>query len=800
MSPVDDVRYAIRIAVRQRGRAVLAVAILALGIGAATAVFSVVDQTVLRRPPFTAGDRLVDVLNIRRGGGGGSGHSAEKVLAWRNQPSVFERLETLVPRTLDLSGGAEPERITTLAVSPGLFDMLGVQPVLGRPFVADDAAPGAESSIIVSRRLAERRLGGAQGALGRRLTAGHETFVVVGVMPDSFTLLGRDQAWLPMDPRQHLGRARAGDFFVLARLVEGLTVAEAQNRANRIADRLQAEMPTPRTWDIRIDEKRVAGTSPAIRSALLALLGGVCCLWLLACFSAMQVVLAIVTEQQHELEVRASLGATRALLVRQVLVHVGLLAAAGGALGALAAHWAVRLFAVSAPSFLTFWRTAPMAVDERVLTAAATASVAAAVVAGLVPALWLTRPGTVDARGATRSPRGADHLSSVVVATQVACAVVLAVGAGLMFRTITNVGRIPLGLDPDGVVLMSVNAPVGRYPTAATQFAFAARVLDRLRGAPGVASAAVAGGLTFSLFGGERLASAEVVGLPDDTLLAMNSVSDGYFETLRVPVRSGRTFTRADMGTNVVVLGHTLATRLWPRGNPVGATMKSLDDGRTWTVIGVVADLDDRISHDRPVHLQWYVPRSTAPAAVPSAQGTTAQKLIVRAASLELGLAAVKSAVWAEDPDQPIERVTPARDELREVFAAHVLVQRLAGGLSAIGLAVAGVGVFGVLAQMVAGRRREIGVRMALGATPARVARLVLVRAFATLAVGVVFGLAAAVALTRGLKSVLFGVSPLDPASMTAAALVVTALGLAAAWWPARSAARVDPAVVMREE
>lgn len=805
MSVVDDLRYAMRYTRRRPGRAILAVLILAIGIGAATAVFSVVDQTVLRRPPFTASDRLVDVQNMRRGGGGGSGHSAEKVLAWREQPSVFERLETFVPRTLDLTGGGEPERITVLAVSPGLFDMLGVQPVLGRPFVIDDAEPGADPLIVVSARLAERRLGGALGALGRRLTAGEQTFTVIGVMSDAFSLLGRDQAWIPMDPRLNLGRPRARDFFAVARLIEGLAISQAQDRANRIADRLQVETPIPGTWDIRIDEKRVAATTPATRAALLALLGGVGCLWLLACVSTMQLVIAGTAEQQVDLRIRASLGASRVTLVRQVLLQVSMLALSAGALGALAAYWVVRVFAVSAPSLLTTWRTAPLTVDARVLLLTLAASVVAAFVAGLLPALWSTRHGALGARaamGASGLPPGTERLSSLLVATQVACAVVLAVGAGLMFRTIANVSKIPLGFSPDGLIVMNVNLAASRYQTEAGQYEFFRRVLERLRQSPQVSAAAVAGGLTFYGFGGERLASADGVELPDDSTLAMNSVSDGYFETLGVKVLAGRFFTRQDMGAPVVVLGRSLASQLWPKGNATGSTLRSLDDGHSWTVVGVVDDLDARVSHDRPLQLQWYLPRpmSSEATARVGQPANAYHRLIVRAATLEAGLAAAKAAVWAENPDQPIEHVIRASDELRDVFAAHFLVQRLATGLSAIGLIVACVGVFGVLAQVVARRRREIGVRMALGATSARVAGMVIGRAGGTLAIGVVVGLAMATMLARGLQAVLFGVTPLDPRSMSAAALVVVSTGLVSAWWPARSAARVDPAVAIRED
>ncbi|MGE3472603.1 MAG: ABC transporter permease [Vicinamibacterales bacterium] len=801
MTVVDDLRYAIRHTRRRPGRATLAVLILAIGIGAATAVFSVVDQTVLRRPPFTAGERLVDVQNIRRGGGGGSAHSAEKVLGWREQPSVFERLETFVPRTLDLTGDGEPERITALGISPGLFDMLGVQPSLGRPFIADDFVPGADPLIIVSARLAERRLGGVNAALGRRLAAGGQGFTVIGVMSDAFTLLGREQAWTPVDPSQNLGQPRARDFFAVGRLVAGLSPAQAQQRANGIADRLQADDPILGTWDIRVDEKRVAATTPATRAALLALLGGVGCLWLLACVSAMQLVVASIAEHQVDLRIRASLGASRAALVRQSMIHVAMLAFTAGALGSLAAYWAVRAFAVSAPSILTFWRTAPLTVDARVLALTLAATAAAAVVAGLLPALWSTRPGALDVRGAASTmsaPPGSERLSSLLVATQVACAVVLAVGAGLMFRTIENVGRIPLGFDPTGVVAMSVDG--ARQATAGERYDFMTRVLDRVRRAPGVSAAAVAGGLTYRAYGGERLASADGGQLPGDPLLAMNNVGDGYFEAMRIRLVSGRTFAATDVGENVVVLGKSLASSLWPRGDAVGHTLRSLDDDRAWTVIGVVEDLDVRPSYDRPVPLQWYLPRARQGASTAQTPALPAYRLIVRGTSADAAIAAAKAAVWAESPDQPIERIMRATDELRDVFGAHFLVQRLASGLSAIGLLIACVGVFGVLAQMVARRRREIGVRMALGATSGRVAGMVIRRAGGTMAVGVVLGLAVAIVLARGLQSVLFGVTPLDPKSLSAAVLVVVSTGLLAALWPARSAARVDPAVAIREE
>ena len=804
----EDGRDAIRSASRHPAFTAVAILIIALGIGATTAVFSVVDQTVLRRPPFLHGDRLVDVLNMRRGGGGSSGHSAQKVLGWRDQTFVFERLESFVPRTFDLTGGSgEPERLSGLAVSPGLFNMLGVQPVLGRGFTADDAAPGADRLVLVSRRLAERRLGGTKTALGARIEMSGDGYTVVGVMPDSFMLLGREQVWVPIEPRHYLGQPRIRNFFVLGRLPPGLTVPQAQARANQIADRLQAESPLPGTWDIRIDEKRVTATAASSRAAMLALLGVVACLLLLACVSVAHLVLSRMNEQRHEFAIRASLGAGRLALVRHVLVELGLLAFAGAAVGVLGAAWTVRVFSVSTFPSLAFWRTATVGVDGRILAASVAATLAVIAAAGLAPALVISRSRAhewLKGAGNAIAPRPHARVSFALVATQVACAVVLAVGASLMLRTISNVNRISLGFEPDGLVLMNVGLPVSRYPSAARQFQFFERVVERLRQTPGISAATTAGGLTAYGFGSERFSSSEVQEFARDALTGTNVVSDGYFETVGIRLLAGRTFTRNDMGGQAAVVGRTLASHLWPSGRAVGAVLRNLDDGRTWTVIGVVDDVDARPSHDYPIRFQLYVPRSTSPEPVASGaqpSGLNAyHRLIVRADGLELAVAAAKAAVWAVDPDQPVERVTRGSDEVREVFAAHHVAQWVTTAFSIIGLLVASVGVFGVLSQAVGSRRREIGVRLALGATPRRIGGMIVGQAALMITVGLAIGIAVASAQTRWLQSVLYGITPLDVGSFIASVIVVSATGLAAAWWPARIAARIEPAVAMREE
>lgn len=803
----DDVRYAVRSLVRRPAFAALTMLIVALGVGATTTVFSLVDQTVLRPPPFLHGDRLVDVMDIRRGGSGGNSHPAEKVVGWREQTSVFERLETYAPREFDLSGGdTEPERIQAPAVSVGLYDMLGVRPFLGRPFTRADGVPGAARVVIVGAGLAERRLGGVRSALGASIRLSSELYTVVGVMADTFTLLGREQAWVPIDERYHVGRPEARDFFVVARLVPGMSVAAAQSRANEIADRLQAEQPLRRSWDIRIDEKRAAWTTAATRSALLALLGGVGCLLLLTCVSVAQLVLSRGMEQQTELAIRASLGASRASLVRQMLVEASLLAAAGAALGVGGATWAVRALAGTVVAELVSLRTSTLTVDARALSVSIAATLATVVASGLLPALRLSRPPpyeTLVPKGATTTPRGVERVSLTLVTAQVACAIVLVVGAALMFRTIANVTRIPLGFEPGGLVSMNIDLPTARYPTPASQHEFFEGVLARLRRAPGVRSASVAGHLRVHEFGYWDL---EAPGRPagsDPLLTARNMVDDAYFDTLGIPLVSGRPLTIADSGTGVAVLGRSLASRLWPAGGAVGAWLRDRDDpANAWQIVGVVDDIDARVTSDRRMDLQWYTtwPTDAKTSQMLAPTGSVYRRLIVRAPDTTAAVAAAKAAVWAVDPNQPIERITLATDEVRAEFTRHRLVQRLMTVFSAAGLLVAAVGVFGVLSHIVVRRRREIGVRMALGATPARIGRLVAGRAGLTIAAGVAVGVAGAAALSRTLQSVLFDVSPWDPLSFIAAAALVGLTGLLAAWWPARLAARVEPAVAMRVE
>jgi predicted permease len=804
----EDVRRGLAALSRRPVYAALATFLIAIGTAAATTVFSVVDQTILRRPPFLHGDRLVDVMNVRRGGGGSPRHSAEKALRWRDEPQVFERLETYSSRWFDIASGPEPQRIRGVAVSRGLFDLLGVQPFVGRGFVAEDVVPGADPVVVVSRGLAVRAFGTPSAALGAQLRLSGEPHTIVGVLASTVMLFGGEQVWLPIDPRHYVGQSAVQDFLVLARLPSGLPLATAQARANAIADRLQAEAPLRNWfWDIRIDEKRVALTSAPTRSALLVLLAGVWCLVLLTCVSTCLLVLARMAERRVEIAVRSSLGAGRWRLVREVMLEVGVLASAGGAMGVLASQWMLQSVAARTMADLAFQRTTPLGLDARVMLAALATIALAIVTAGLVPALRATRPelDVILRHGPTRTTGGRERPFAVLVGSQVACAVALLVAAMITARTMANVYAIDLGFDASSVGVAIVDLVASRYPTEEARFEFFERVRAQLSSAPHIEATAVAEGLMSSGYGyWDFETQSGPVG--ESLLTSMNRVSDGYFETMGVRIVAGRTFSPADMGAPVVIVNRTLANRFWPSGDAVGSWLRDRDDptGLRRTVIGVVEDIDARVQSHERIALQWYEPwprhdTATGPSPQPF-QTFFPLWILVRTAEPGSAAAALKAAVWAVDPLRPIDEVASAADLWLGLFARQRLVQRVIGAFATVAVLLVTVGVFGVLSQAVVRRRREIGVRMALGATPARVRRMIVSRAGVTIALGIAVGLAGAVALARMLEAVLVGVTPLDPVSFASAVAIITVVGLAAAWWPARQAARVEPAVAPRAD
>jgi predicted permease len=803
------IRLAVRRLLSRPAYTGLLILIVGAGIGAATTVYSVVDQLLLRPAPFAFADRLVDVFDTNRvTRGGGNNLTPEKIAGWQAQPALFERFEGAMPVQFDVTGDAEPERISGLHVSLGLFSMLGVAPRLGRDFTAGDGRPGGERIAMISEDLWRRRFAADSDALGRVITLNDQPYTIVGVMPRRFRLIAeKESVWLPVDVAANRGDASLGAFYGLGRLARGVAMADAQRMADTIADRMQAATPLARSWDLRIDKKLVASVDPITRTSLFVLLGAVSFVLFITCANVANLFLSHAPLRLREMAICAALGCSRLKLIGGVLAESLVVAGAGGALGLVLANWGVTAMLAAAPASLSFRTTSPVEVDGRVAAVAIALTLVTGLVIGLLPALRGSRPNIEatlrSSAAAARSSFG--RAPAALVVFEVAFSVVLLIGAALMARTLANLEAIEPGFEPSGLIAMHVDLPSDRYPTVEARAAFFEAAFERLAGVNGVSATALAtgvppsqGGFSWGAIEGEGRAP-----LPAETIVPFNSVSPGYFGVLRIPIVAGRTFDPADP-SDAAIISRGFAERLWPGESAVGRRFRFGKTSPWRTVIGVAANVESRAAGRERTDLQMYyqlATRSTAPAAPPTGprRRTYASRLlIVRAIDPLAALPDIKRRLWTIDNNQPIERVALVSDLYAEAFGRQRFVLMLMSVFAAIALALTAAGIFGVLSQVVVRRTREIGIRVALGATPAVVMRQVLSGGLVLTAVGVAAGVAGALSLTRVLETLLFGVTPTDPLSFAAVTVFLGAVALSSCWWPARSATRIEPAVALR--
>ena len=782
------------------------VGIIGVGIGAATAVFSVVDQTILRDPPFAHADRLVEVMDLFRSANARSTNlTAEKIRGWRSQSGLFEAFEGYRSQLFDLAADqGEPERLRGLLVTTGLLQMLGVRPLMGRDFVEGDGQPG-DPVVVISESFWRRRFGGQPQVLGAEIELSDRKYTVVGVMPRRFRLTGDDESlYVPVDVRAADGpRGFAG----LGRLAVGVTPGSAQSIADTLAGRLQSEMPLAGEpfWDISVAPKTVSHVADTTRTALFVLLGAVGFVLLITCANTASLFLSQVSIRQRETAIRAAIGASRLSLFRALLVESVLLAGLGGALGILLSTWGVDAIVAAAPANLTFNATSPIEVDARILAIAGGITVLTGILFGLVPA-YRGSTSHVEAilkSGADGSGRtGQGTFSSLLVVIEVAFSLVLLVGAALMVRTFINLHALEPGFDANGVVAVQVSLPTDKYVGETARSVFFDAVRERVRALPGVSEVAVAAGV----FGGAGIYFGTIdeiegrgTGAQDGRLsVPLNTITPDYFRALRIPILAGRTFTQADQGGSVIV-SRGLADRVWPGGDAVGRRFR-LDANHPWeTVVGVAGNLEARAGEQRTgLHLyRPYVPASSA-TPPPRARGYAERSLIVRAGDPAAVVPAIRAAVWAVDANQPVGRVALVSDLYADSFARERFVLQLMTAFGAIAVMLTAAGIFGVLSQIVARRTREIGVRVALGARAADIVHLVLSRGVMLVAAGAVLGIAGALGLSRFLEALLFGVRPVDPLSFVAVTVLMVAVALAACWLPTLRAMRVDPASALR--
>jgi putative ABC transport system permease protein len=800
---LQDLRFAARSLRRSPGFAVVALLCLTLGIGVNAAIFSIVRGVLLRPLPFADADRIVSLQADATGRGITEEELAYADLADYRASGVFEQLEGFSERSFTLMGGDRSERIQGSSVTPGLFPMLGIAPQHGRHFLPGESAPaGFEQVAILSDRLWRRRFAADPGLVGRTIRLNGRALTVVGIMPPGFAFPETDELWLPLGSADATNRV-ARFVWGVGKLRAGLDLPAARTALDAVADRQAAAFPdTHRGWTPRLRPFREAIIDDNGRRLMVLLLGAVSFVLLIACANVANLLLARAADRQREVAVRTALGASRGRIARQLLTESMLLAFVGAALGALVATWWVDVTVTSIPEDLAYWIR--LDVDGGVLLYTLGIACASALLFGLAPALQSAgldlQSNLKQGDRAAGDSRGRARFRSALVVGEVALSLVLLIAAGLMTQTFLRLQNADPGFATHPLTSFRVVLAGDHYDAVAARATFFQQAAERMTALPGVSAAVATGSIPAD--DGGPVVSIHVAGddaAAADGLLGMAFGSTaGLFDALDVPLLAGRGFTPAeavDSSAAVAIVGERLAHRLWPDGDAIGRAIRVGEAATRFTVIGVAPDLqyEEFGEETDATGLQLHVPYAQL--------AWRNMAFLIRAdgdpATLESALLDVVRSIDADlapfdllTLDQRRRFTTWPQRLFGKIFAAF--------GVIALVLAVAGV--YGVMAYTVARRRREIGVRLALGARAGDVHRLVIGRT-ATLAVlGVGAGIAAALVLSGALESLLWGVEPADPLTYTVVALVLAAAALLAGYLPARRAAAVDPMEAMRTE
>ena len=799
----DDARFALRQLRRQPGFAAVALLTLALGIGANTAIFSVVHGVLLRPLPFADPGRLVRIAETSRGEL--NTVSPTNFVDWREQSRSFTGMAAVSNGQAALTGAGEPEQLRYAQATAQLFDVLGVPPLLGRTFAAGDDRWGGPRVVVLNEGLWRRRFGADPGIVGRPVVLDGESYEVIGVVPAEGAYPSTAELWTPLafDPAELPGMRGAHWLRVLARLRPDVEVAQGAAEMAAIARRLERQYPEKNTaagTDVAVLHDVMVGD---VRTPLLVLLGAVGVVLLIACANVANLLLARAVGREGEIAVRAALGAGRGRIVRQLATESVVLALLGGAAGAAVAVLGVRALVAVTPDGVVP-RLDTVRVDGTVLGVTLALAVLVGLLFGLAPVvqgmrLSLDRTLREGGRG-TGGSRRAVRAVDVLAGAEIALAVVLVAGAALLIRSFDRLRAVDPGVDVARVVTFDLQLPEARYGELDLQRAFNERLLGELRALPGVQHAGAVFGLPFSGFAYSL--SFEVAGRPpvapgERPSIQIRVATPDYFAAVGIPVRRGRGFgadDRAGAG-RVILVNEAAARRFFPGQEPLGQQMSlgwTRDSVRMGgTIVGVVGDVRQFGLAEQPLP-EIYVPYAQWPVDFTS--------IVLRTAGdPDAILAAARERVRQLDPALPLARVTTLERLAADTVAQPRFYMLLLGGFAALALVLAAVGVYGVIAYAVGRRTREIGVRMALGATSRRVLRDVVLRALALGGAGLAVGLVGALAATRLLRSQLYEVAPTDPATFAAVAVLLLLVAVAAAWVPARRASRVSPTAAMRE-
>ncbi|MFL6196587.1 MAG: ABC transporter permease [Thermoanaerobaculia bacterium] len=818
---LQDLRFAGRTLLKRPAFTVIAVLTLALGIGANTAIFSVVDSVLLAPLPFQNQERLTMIwasnpeLAAQVGFPDKLPVSPAMFYDWKEARS-FEKMAMVRADRLSLTGEGEPELLAGAGVSGDFFQVLGTPALAGRTLLPADDEGSKAASVVISHALWQRRFSGDRGVLGKVIRLDGNPVAVVGVMPAAFTFpkggelprgfgfAARPDFWIPMalppERRQHRGNHSQ---VAIGLLKPGTSIPTAQAELDAIGDRLEKTFPeTDAGWRPRVEplpDQLVGDVKPA----LLILLAAVGLVLLIACVNVANLLLAQAAARQKEIAVRTALGAGRGRMVRQLLTESALLALVGGAFGLLLAYWGLRLFTLWIPDDMPVAHG--LSLDPRILLFTLAVTLLTGALAGLAPAFQMTRPDLAESlREGTRAGSGSSRSGrtrSALVIFETAVAVLLVVGAGLLIRSFTRLTAVDPGFKPKGVLAFQVSLPDTKYPEDAQQAAYTEALLEKLRSLPGVTEAGMVSNLPMS--GEEEIESLVLEGRPkpkpsEIPLCDFRQAAPGYFGALGIRRVSGRLIDGRDTAKAppVAVIDETMARTYWPGEDPLGKRFHlGLYEDKTqpWiSVVGVVGNVRNSGLHVDP-RAQVYLPQAQRPSAD--------QSFVVRTRRDPEGLIPdARSAVFAVDRDQPIARILPMEKIVDESLAGRRFNMVLLGVFAALAMVLAAVGIYGITSYSVAQRTREMGLRMALGAQPGEVLRLVLREAGALALIGLAAGLALAFAATRVMASLLFNTGATDPTTFASVSLALALVSLFAAWVPGRRATRVDPMVAMRAD
>jgi len=812
---LQDLRYGLRMLARNPGFTVVAVLTLALGIGANTAIFSVIDAVLLNRMPYLNADRLVMVWEQNPVRGWFRNIvSAANFVDWRKLNPVFTGMAAVDEGTYDVSGTGEPLEVRGEQVSADFFSVLGVQAALGRTFTPEEDQPGGARAAVLSNRLWKERYGADPALVGHEITINRSRFTVIGVLPPGFYFPPwRDKAdlWIAgLDLRRP--ERTWHEYVSIARLKPGVTIAQAQAEMDTIARGLERRYPEQKGWGVQLvnlHEQVVGDTRPA----LLVLLAAVGMVLLIACANLANLQLARAAAREKEIAVRAALGAERHRIVRQLLTESVLLAIIGGGLGLLLASWGVTLLVRLTPQDTPGLNQ--VGVNAGVLGFTLVLSIAAGIVFGLAPAFGASRvdPNQSLKEGSRGSTQGAssNRLRGLLVSAELALALVLLVGAGLLIRTFIALSQVDLGLEPHNVLTMRIALLGPKYQERSRQTEFFRQLLQKLGSLPGVTSAAVIDGGGLAPDGGNGDAFM-IVGrpvpppseLPD---AVFRVISPDYFRTMGIPLLRGRYFTEADNqeAPGAAIISEKLARNFWPGGEPIGSelTFPTLEVAvpgvaarrlKRFAIVGIVKAVKNR-GLEVEAEEEVYVPYSQYPTFY-------SPRTLVARTSVEptLLVSAIRHEVTMLDNDQPISEIRTMDQVVAQAAAGHRFPMVLLGLFAALAMALAGVGIYGVTSYSVGRRAHEIGIRVALGARRAHVLRLVLSGSMRWVLAGLALGIAGSLGLTRLLRDLLYGVRPTDPLVLGAVSLLLSSVALVASYIPARRATKVDPMAALRCE